>query len=340
MHDTSLVGALVVSLGYRQILTGEMKGISASGPASRLWSPLETWANQVRDRIVTKSKLHSDRFNEKVRAHLADKLERVEALVELAYQTTNDRTQLNQDLAALAAEAKPAELADDAWARTRTRRKVELCMHALRTASPEDYGFLLVQRKLINKWEHGWWLGNLRAGLTQFTVGLFLVALAGWTVWSFFQPQNLLRYHQWRFVKATATERDRFRTHDFIATRLAATTNDAEIAVVLNPLARWLRYREVDRRLADELLHLFIDYHHPQRNRVTVPALIAALQTENSDVRLRIHETLKALQSLDYAATPIDADLAKWVPSKGESAKAVEDQRKKHLAWWEKAKAQ
>ena len=338
LHDTSIVGALLVSLGYRQILAGEMQGVSPSGQVSKLWSPLENWANQVRDRILTKSKLHSDRFNEIVRAHLAEKPERVEALVELAYQTINDRTPLTQDLVALAAETKPTDLTDEAFARTRTRRKVELYMHALRMANPEDYGFLLVQRRLIGNWNYRWWHGNLRARLTQFAGVFSIFGLIGWGAWSFFQPENLLRHFQWRFVKATVTERDRFRTHEFIARRLAATTNATEIATLLDPLTRWLRFREVDRRLADDVLNLVVDYHHPKRNRVTVPVLIDALRNENPEIRLRIHETLKAVKSLDYSAIAIDASLANWVPSKNESAKAVEDQRQKHLEWWEKAK--
>lgn len=343
LHDTSIVGALLVSLGYRQILSGEMKGVAAAGPASRLWSPLEAWASQVRERIVTKSKLHSDRFNEEVRAQLAEKPDRVEALVALAYQTArsaSERDLLTRALADLAAEAKPPDLADDAFTRIRTRRKVELAVHALRMANADDYGYLLVQHKLVTRWEYRLWLGNFQAHLTQGVVVCLLFGLIGCTVWSFFKPANLLRYHQWRFVKANATAPDRYRTHEFIEKRLAAATNDAAVVTLLDPLARWLRYREVNRQLAEDVLRLVVHHHDLKRNRVTIPALVDALRTENPDVRLRILEKLKALQALDYSAFPLDADLAGWVPSKTESAEVIEDKRQRFLAWWAKAKGQ
>lgn len=343
LHDTSIVGALVVSLGYRQILSGEMKGVAAASPASRLWSPLEAWANQVRERIVTKSKLHSDRFNEEVRAQLAEKPDCVEALVALAYQSARsagERDQLTAGLAALAAEPKPGDLADDAFARIRIRRKVELAIHALRIANSEDYGYLLVQHKLVSQWEYRLWLGNLQAHLTQGIVVCLLFGLIGWSVWSFFRPANLLCYHQWRFVKASATEPDRYRTYEFIEKRLAAATNDAAVAALLDPLTRWLRYREVSRQLAEDVLRLVVHHHDLKRNRVTIPVLVDALRTENPDVRLRILEKLKALQSLDYSPFPLDADLARWVPSKTESVEKVEEKRQKFFTWWNQAKGQ
>src|SRR5438045_1921663 len=45
LHDTSLFAALLIALGYRQILAGEVKGIAAPGQVSKLWSPIEAWAN-------------------------------------------------------------------------------------------------------------------------------------------------------------------------------------------------------------------------------------------------------------------------------------------------------
>jgi hypothetical protein len=339
LHDTSLVAALLVALGYRQILVGEMKGIPAPGPASSLWSPLESWAGQVRERIVTKSKLYSDRFNEKVRSNLAKDPDSLQALLELAYQTVGNRTQLDQDLATLAQEVKPAELTADAFARTKALKTVEIAMRALRITNPEDYGFLLVRRKLITRWQYGWWLGDLRARLTQW---FGFVAIGGLLIWGllyFFQFENLLRYHQWRFVKASATDADRYRTQKKIAGCLVGSTNETATAAVIYPITHWLRYPAVDRRLAEDILHLVVEYHDPARNRVTIPELIRCLQTENPDIRLRIHETLLVLQRLDYPKVLVDSSLTNWVPSKSESSGTVEENRGKHNRWWTLARS-
>jgi hypothetical protein len=71
LHDTSLFAALLVALGYRQILAGETKGVALPGQFSALWSPFETWANEVRDRIGTKSKIRSDRVYDTLQDILA-----------------------------------------------------------------------------------------------------------------------------------------------------------------------------------------------------------------------------------------------------------------------------
>jgi hypothetical protein len=338
VHDTSLLGALLIAVGYRQILAGEVKGTALPGQVSKLWSPFEAWANQVRDRIATKSKLHSDRFNEKVRAHLAVSAPRVDGLTELAFATTADRAALEAELKGLGTEPVPSSLTQAVFDKIRIRKRVEACLRAIRTANPDDYGFLLVKRKLIRWYQYHFWLGNAPAKLTQFAGMFGLLLLLCSVVNAFFKPAYYVRYNHWRFVKPTATELDRFRTRKFIAGHLAGLAKEKqEIAEFLNPLIKWLRYRDIDRRLSDDILRLVVESHDRLVDPVTIPVLIDALRTENADIRLRIHQTLQELRKLDYPSNKIDDDLGKWVPTKNESAAEVEKQLQQYLAWWVKA---
>jgi hypothetical protein len=336
LHDTSLFSALLVALGYRQILAGEMKGVAAPGQVSKLWSPLEAWANTVRDLIVTKSKLYSDRFSEKVRAHMAAEPDRVQRLVELAYQMTTDQASLGTDLAALNAAPAPVEITPDAFERVRTRRKVERCLQAVRLASPEDYGFALLRRRLIKYWQYKYWLGNATALGKQVLGMVCIFGLVGGFVLGFYRPAVLDWYHRWRFAKVNVTERDRFRTREFFERRLAQAKQTKAIDPVFNPLMRWLSYRDLDRRLGDDILRLLVDYHDPALDRFTVPVLIDSLRTENPDMRLRIHQTLSTLRRLDFGDPPKDDELMAWVPSKNDSPETVEAQIKKYREWWAK----
>lgn len=335
LHDTSLFAALLVALGYRQILAGEMKGTAVPGQLSALWSPFEAWANQVRERVFNKNTVRSNRFNEKLRVVLAQTPERVAELTELAYLVAEDRPQLIADLQAIAQEAVPAGVAAPAFEHVQARRRVDRCMQSIRKVSPEDYGFMLRRPGLIGPLQYWVWLGNASSRMWQIlgviTITVLLLVLGS----VFFSSPNLLRYHQWRFGKANTTERDRFRTHNFFAAEMTKAGSEEKTFKVVEPLIRLLRYRDIDRRVSEETLSLVFEFRRPKLNDFTIPLLIETLRTDNPDVRLRIHQALQSLRALAYETSPKDEELVKWVPSKSESAAEVEDRIKRYRAWWE-----
>jgi hypothetical protein len=335
LHDTSLFAALLVALGYRQILAGETKGVALPGQFAALWSPFETWANEVRDRIGTKSKIRSDRVYDTLQDILAKDSVREANLRALAYLLAEDGPRLSQDLAALHAQAKPPDIAQDAFDRIQTRRAVGRCLQSIRRVNPEDYGYVLYRAKLVSFLQYWFLLGNAEAHVWQ-VYGLaftFLLLFAFGAV--FLQPPNMLKYNLWRFQKVNATERDHFRTQQFLAARI----NDATIEKkkpfdIIEPLVRLLRYRDIDRKVAENIISLVLEFRRPGLTEQAVPVLIEALRTENPDVRLRVHQALKDLRSLTYDLSTEDKELASWVPSKNESAGEVEKRIKKYYAWW------
>jgi hypothetical protein len=70
LRDTSLFSALIVGFGYRQVLNGEYKTITPSNEVSKLWSPFEAWASNLRDAILAKNRSRSDALDARVRQHI------------------------------------------------------------------------------------------------------------------------------------------------------------------------------------------------------------------------------------------------------------------------------
>jgi hypothetical protein len=209
-------------------------------------------------------------------------------------------------------------------------------LQAVRLASPEDYGFALLRRGLIKFWQYKFWLGNAAAFGKQSLGVVCILGLIAAFVYGFYQPVILDRYYRWRFVKVNATQRDRFRTREFLEARIAEAKQGNTLDSVVGPLMHRLLYRELDRQVGDDILRLVIEHHDSALDRSTIPVLIEALRTENSDMRLRIHQTLTALRKLDFDAQSDADELVAWVPSKNDSAEAVEAEINKYRQWWAK----
>jgi hypothetical protein len=341
LHDTSIFSALLVALGYRQILAGEIKGTIAPRQFAGLWSPFETWANQVRDRIAAKNKLRSDRLYEKLQDILAGDPKRVQDLAALAFRKTEDQAQLlrlDKELTTINGATKPTEITPEAFECNKTRRMVARCLRALRMVNPEDYGHDLLEAKLLSFYQYWVRLRNAAAYASLvyglLFIGFFLVALAAFLA----RADTLRTYHLWRFQKTNATERDRFRTHQYLAAQIGQMVSQKKQPFeIVEPLVELLRYRDIDRKVAENILSFILEFRQPGLTEKAVPALIDALRTENPDVRLRVHEALKNLRELAYDKAKPDDDLTRWVPSKNESAADVEKQISKYRAWWETA---
>ncbi len=357
LHDTSLFSALIVAIGYRQILTGELKSITVTGGVSKLWSPFEAWALRVRDHIVTQSKRRSDLLEENLRDSLTRSPEKVNTLAEIAFlKTTNaaDRTKLNNDLNAVSAETKPNDVDEEHFQTYKIRRKVDICVDAIRSAIPETWIHVLRKRDLIEP-AHRWAFQGHWESKTAVTCAVCLLVLlvfgGGFLFWQFAQDG----YYRWRFTKMNATEMDRFRARKYFESRATAVAERRAIEIAANPkgarnghpdsaekdllgpFAKLLLYRDLDRHICEEILSLLVELHAQDSD--LIPDLIEALRTEDSDLRLRINRTLTDLRRLDYLEPAKDDPLASWVPSKDETAGDIERWVQKYNEWWASNKA-
>ena len=342
LQDTSLFAALLVAIGYRQIFAGSVQGITMPGQTAALWRPFEAWVTRTNERILTRQKQYKDRFDERVRGSLAGDAERLQRFETLVLERSQDPPALTAALAQLRTDPPPPGAA---------ARIVDVLWRNLRTSAPEDYGYLIWRRGLVSWWTYWRWLENGRSKLISVTIVVGVVALALvaalWLTASGPEGKNwhspLLRYHQWRFLKHNATERDRWRSREHLISQLNAVSNDPnratkQIDSILRPLVGELRFRDVSQRQAGDVLQLMIDSHSPAVTAAHMSDLIECLRTQNDTVRLQIHRSLLALQKAEYGKLVLDSGLANWVPAKDESAGDVDARVRQWQEWWHKAR--
>jgi len=341
LQDTSLFAALVVAAGYRQVFAGRIQGITMPGQTSALWQPFEAWVARTNDRIFTRQKQYKDRFDERVRASFTADPARLQQFEMLVFERSNDPAALTATLAPLRTTppppGAPAKIVTTLW-------------RDLRMSEPENYGYLLYRRGLVTWWQYWRWLEDGRSKLISAGIGLACVALvvasASWMVGSGAEDEHwrrpLLTYHQWRFLKSNASERDRWRSREYLVAELRSVPADSgqaakHTAGVLAPLIRELRFREIAQRPAEDVLQLVVDAHSPIVTASHMPELIDCLRTQNYAIRLQIHRALLALQRAEYAATEPDPDLVRWVPAKDEAAGDVDARVRLWQKWWNDA---
>lgn len=341
LHDTSLFGALVVAVGYRQIFAGGIQGITMPGQTPRLWQPFEAWVKQVADRVQLQQKIHLDRFTEAVKSYIRDKPERIETFENLLCARTRNYESLEKRLCTIrdmpAAAGIQARVLDELWSE-------------LRMSEPDNWGYLLSRQKLIPLGRYWLYLRNGRSKLASAAI-VMLIAGALWFGLSFVlrgESKWITAYHHWRLTKVTATDRDRFRTYrtlrDEVRGAVAATKTSSavpnepnRIHGTLVPLITTLKYRELAAQQADDILRLIVDVHSVEVDAVVIPDLIDALRTENPYTRAAIQKVLLGLQKADFPAALPSQELSAWTPSKDDTSLTIDDHVRKWLAWWNAA---
>lgn len=272
IHDTSILAAILVALGYRQIFAGSVQGVTLPGQTAGFWKPFEAWVAAVADRIGTKQKLYLDRFDEKVRSLIFADPKRLASLETLVLSISGDVPALQTAL-----DASPATGNPDAD----RRRRLDTLWRDLRTSRPRDYGWLLYKRGIVRLWRYWMWLGNGRAKLisgASIVAGLLL--LTGLSTWMSGveggiarREAGMLRYHQWRFLKPNVTDRDQWRSQEFLAERLhavgagagGAASMAASAEALLSPFLRELRFASIGDRQARSILALVVNGQRPRR---------------------------------------------------------------------------
>ena len=342
LHDTSLFAALVVAIGYRQIFAGGIEGITLPGQTSRLWQPFEAWVKRVGDRVQQQQKLHLDRFTEAV-IFIRAAPSRMEALEALARARWKEDPTLDSDLAVV--RGMPAGAGVEA-------RALDRLWSELRTAKQDNWGYLLRRQRLIPIGRYWLYLKNGRSRLVSSAL-IIAVVVALWSGMQFVlsgESEWMTTYHQWRLLKTTATEPDRFRTYTTLRDRVrdaaasmtpSGTPGDAQrarIRAALAPVIASLRYKELAPRQCDDILRLVVDVHTTAVDEVVLPDLFDALRTENPYCRAAVQKVLVGLQKADYAAAALPAELSSWTPSKDDTPLTIDQNTRAWAVWWNAGK--
>jgi len=246
IQDTSLFAALLVAFGYRQLFAGGIHGVSMPGQTSALWKPFQAWVDKVAERIQQRQKRYIDRFAEHLRSDITQDQGKLDKLENLALQRTQTPLdQLRQAIAAARAipeqQVARSRLFDQLWPN-------------LKTSAPTEYGYLLHKHGLVKFGRRWWWLerGRAKTVLAGALLLALVVLVAGFWFWASRDPLGATlwemaqrRYYQWRFLKANATERDRWRSGEYFSRELQAT--------IMEPLPPLAEAKSDAQRVRDEI---------------------------------------------------------------------------------------
>ena len=321
IHDTSLFAAIIVGIGYQQILSGGIGTVRAPGEVSKLWQPFAAWADRISDRIRDRVALNDSRFDEQVLAVIrsdAAKLDHLQELVLAHAATPADilakLVDIDTQAGAIGSEAAVA-------------RKTEFLYRSLKMSSPKMFGYLLYRKGLIpGKW-YFWYDREWRSKTTAIVIGVALLTMVGVGVHEAQKPQNRALYYVWRLRKDSTTDYDRFRARTKLKNYLDRETYEQ--------LAYALRTPNLSAKNADNILALYLETRNTQaaQQADTWHLLIDSLRTENSDTRLRIYKELVYI-GVEHKMDP--KQMQDWQPDPKDSAIRIDEMIKQ----WNEVKLQ
>jgi hypothetical protein len=300
VHDTSLFAAILVGVGYQQILSGGIGAIRAPGEVSKFWQPFDAWANSIASRIGDRIIVHNSRFDEKLLSSITSDAGKLDALKEVALTRTADAAKLDQSLRDLAGKK------DLLGEKGVIAKQATLLYQNLKQSSPEQFEYLLYKHQVIPpKWYH-WYAQEWRSKTTALIVAIVLIIAAIVAVRSLGTAENYAKYYVWRLHKDNATDYDRFRSRKKLA-GYVTTTSD-----VYPQLTGVLRIPNLPAKSADDILGLLVEARQSAiASHVNLQALLAeSLRVDNSDIRARIHKVL--LYLADEKGAQVPQDLRAW----------------------------
>lgn len=325
--DTSLFAALIVAAGYQQVLAGAVEGIRLPGQTSAIWGVFKAWVERVEKRIDRLNQARNARLTEGILTFIAASNERAAKLETLVVDRSKPTSTLANDLTALKNASAGSEMA-------RRRRLVKRLWDELRVAEPETYGDLLKAEDLLEARTYWWTFRNLRS-VAMCVVIAGLVIAVGYAGFKASQPLHgdfRLSFHEWRFTRPSLTAADEFRTRK----ELLVALRDPKMPGVGPSLVETLTYRDVPVDTAQRILDFLLLSHGPDVTPKIFEPLVLALQTPNPDIRARLQRMLVELQAAEFPDSPLTNEfdvLAKWQPSKNDSAGQIDAHIRAWLKW-------
>jgi hypothetical protein len=317
VHDTSLFGAIVVGVGYQQILSGQLSSIKAPDQISGPWQLFNAWSDRMAARIRDRIQNNSIRFRDSVIAAAVAKPTALDAFKQLAMSGAADLKQLANDLAAAA--ARSPELGDRGVA----ERQAGILYDAVRNI--DDYRRRLKDRKVISRFAYYWYAQEWRSKIAALTTAIAVVAVATLIVPDVRTEGNQLSYYLWRLSKANATDADRFRTRQHLLSLLAQCPNDGYQRV-----SRMLKDGNLPLNIVTQSTSLLIESVGASSGCIAqIPSvLVPSLWNANPDARERIEDALVYMSKQQNLTLPPELD--SWHPSAEDSAETIDSRIK---AW-------
>lgn len=307
VRDTSLFAALLVGIGYQQILTGQQASLTAPSDISRLWQPFVAWAERVKKRVVARIRKNEERFREHVVSRCSSSSEHLAELRRLAMGMTADTAALQQQLQTI--EGQRDALGEEGVLERQARALYE------EATGVDDFLALMHRRGIASSSGYYWYGREWRSRWRTFLAVAPLLAAA------YLAPSTLaiapaasgiasewrIQYPVWRLSRDDTSALDRFRTHERLVRLL---TGDGTAEPTADQIARVVRRPGVPADVVDGALGLLLETRRqvPQARADALPQLLVhALRTQNPDARAPVHDALYFLaEELDRCPGAIE----------------------------------
>ena len=301
LHDTSLFAAVLVGVGYQQILTGKIGSIQAPGQVSSFWQPFGAWADNISDRIRDRVQVNSSRFDERLLKLIRMDKEKFASLKEVTLVHANIPGDVDKALQDIAAQKA---ILEDAGV---IAKQSSLLYESLKKSSPQNFEYLLYKNGIIPpRWY--WWYAKEWRSKTAGTVVAAVLATAGiaGAIYYLKDPGRHAGYYVWRMRKDNASDYDRFRAQRHLAKYLSTTPETYRL------LAAALSAPNLPVKTADSILGLIIETQSPTSKSIDFGLFGEALRAESFETRLHVQRTLLYIAGLHGVKVP--DELKSWQP--------------------------
>ncbi|HLW72093.1 MAG TPA: hypothetical protein VKS22_15890 [Candidatus Binataceae bacterium] len=366
IQDTSLFAALLVAAGYQSIFTSGIQSISMPGQSASLWKPFQAWVARINDRIATKQKAALDEFVRTLEIRVSSDPELLNKLQQVTTEHLPEAG-TRPPGAALSEPADELQVALAAIPPEARLQRFRLLWRAFRTAEPINYGYILYRERLISPLLY-WWqfrhgladiitfgllsLGSaivlfscFESSFPSYVVSRIVYGSVSTSNWTQASAGSVIRYYQWRLRKLNASDKDNFRSHEYVKL-MASHTNSCDgrqaFQQLMAPVIADLCFKDEPSKKVDDVARLLVSIHSPTIDTIAIPRLLQCLWTDDADNRLRIHQTLIALQQADYPSSLSEAEqkqFAGWIPGKDEKSGDMAVWVKHWSSWWNSAQA-
>ena len=309
IHDTSLFAAVLIGVGYQQILTGGAS-IRVTGELTKFWQPFAAWADSIAGRIRDRIIVNDSQFDEKLLLKVSGTEQTYNDLHRVVMVHAQDRHALQ---ALLDAIDQDLGLLGDHGVRQRKASEMYL---SLKRSSPQQFQYFLYRNGVIPRHWYYWYAREWRSKTTALFIVIVLCALAVTGFVAIDKPRFRADYYIWRFQKQNGSDDDHYRARTQLIAYLCPAV-DAQLAGLL-------MVPTLPVKTADDILSLLFDTRAiSAAQHVSLPQLlINALRTRNADVRARIQKVLLSLAQEQKLKVP--EDLTNWKPDPKDSSVDVD----------------
>jgi hypothetical protein len=302
IHDTSVFAAVLVGVGYQQILSGSFATLKAPGDVSIFLKPFAAWSAaitvQIRDRVA----IRDGQFDENLLSTIVNDPGKFDALKQVVMVHVADPLALDASLAAIAANR--AVLGDIG---VHTRQAQTLYMN-LKQASPQQFQYLLRRDGIISRGSYLWYARGWRSWATAIVVCLILLGGAGVAAAMLRNTSIVSHYFLWRLDKSNDSDVDRFRAEKRLGTYLA---NEPSVCAGLAEMLTAPNLADKTEKAINSILIANWD-KTVRPDDCLRDHLADSLRMENSDMRARLQKTLVYLAASRHLSVP--PALANWQP--------------------------